>query len=108
MSGLMVLALRAISVMRCTARPGATSNQRQVSRGWGEIPWTRSLHRRPVGIAGNPGTRRCATVHGAVMAVAGELPDQPSWALALWNGLLLLALDGWDDNSIPLAWRSWR
>ena len=38
MSGLMVLALRAISVMRCTARPGATSNQRQVSRGWGEIP----------------------------------------------------------------------
>ncbi|MCY4331359.1 MAG: hypothetical protein OXC96_02385 [Cyanobacteria bacterium MAG CAR1_bin_15] len=47
-------------------------------------------------------------VHGAVMAVAGELPDQPSWALALWNGLLLLALDGWGDNSIPLAWRSWR
>jgi len=42
------------------------------------------------------------------MAVAGELPDQPSWALALWNGLLLLALDGWGDNSIPLAWRSWR
>ena len=37
------------------------------------------------------------------MAVAGELPDQPSWALALWNGLLLLALDGWGDNSIPLA-----
>ncbi|MCY4331363.1 MAG: hypothetical protein OXC96_02405 [Cyanobacteria bacterium MAG CAR1_bin_15] len=44
------------------------------------------------------------------MAVAGELPvpDQANWALALWNGLLLLALDGWDDNSIPLAWRSWR
>ena len=34
-------------------------------------------------------------VHGAVMAVAGELPDQASWALALWHGLLLLALDGW-------------
>ncbi len=33
------------------------------------------------------------------MAVAGELPDQASWALALWHGLLLLllllALDGW-------------
>ena len=44
------------------------------------------------------------------MAVAGELPvpDQANWALALWNGLLLLALDGWGDNSIPLAWRSWR
>lgn len=34
-------------------------------------------------------------VHGTVMAVAGESPDQASWALALWNGLLLLALDGW-------------
>ncbi|MCY4173646.1 MAG: glycosyltransferase family 39 protein [Cyanobacteria bacterium MAG CAR3_bin_5] len=34
-------------------------------------------------------------VHGAVMVVAGELPDQASWALALWHGLLLLALDGW-------------
>lgn len=34
-------------------------------------------------------------VHGTVMAVAGELPDQASWALALWHGLLLLALDGW-------------
>ncbi|HBP52978.1 MAG TPA: 4-amino-4-deoxy-L-arabinose transferase, partial [Synechococcus sp. UBA8638] len=34
-------------------------------------------------------------VHGVVMAVAGELPDQASWALAIWHGLLLLALDGW-------------
>ena len=34
-------------------------------------------------------------VHGAVMAVTGEEPDQASWALALWHGLLLLALDGW-------------
>ena len=34
-------------------------------------------------------------VHGTVMAVAGEGPDQASWALALWHGLLLLALDGW-------------
>ena len=34
-------------------------------------------------------------VHGTVVAVAGEGPDQASWALALWHGLLLLALDGW-------------
>ncbi|MYI87652.1 MAG: hypothetical protein F4074_03510 [Synechococcus sp. SB0672_bin_10] len=34
-------------------------------------------------------------VHGTVMAVAGEGPDQVSWALALWHGLLLLSLDGW-------------
>ena len=34
-------------------------------------------------------------VHGAVMAVAGEQPDQASWALALWHGLLLLVLDCW-------------
>ncbi|MXX09659.1 MAG: phospholipid carrier-dependent glycosyltransferase [Synechococcus sp. SB0673_bin_10] len=34
-------------------------------------------------------------VHGTVMAVAGEGPDQASWALALWHGLLLLSLDGW-------------
>lgn len=34
-------------------------------------------------------------VHGTIMAVAGESPDQASWALAFWHGLLLLALDGW-------------
>lgn len=45
-------------------------------------------------------------VHGAVMAVAGELPDQASWALALWHGLLLLALDAWARSlhSPRLAW----
>ena len=44
-------------------------------------------------------------VHGTVMAVAGESPDQASWALALWHGLLLLALDGWARqlHSPPLA-----
>ena len=45
-------------------------------------------------------------VHGTVMAVAGELPDQASWALALWHGLLLLVLDGWARqlHSPRLAW----
>ena len=45
-------------------------------------------------------------VHGTVMAVAGESPDQASWALALWHGLLLLALDGWARklHSPRLAW----
>ena len=45
-------------------------------------------------------------VHGVVMAVAGELPNQASWALATWHGLLLLALDGWARqlHSPGLAW----
>jgi 4-amino-4-deoxy-L-arabinose transferase-like glycosyltransferase len=34
-------------------------------------------------------------LNGAVMAVAGDSPDQASWALALWHGLLLLAVAGW-------------
>ena len=34
-------------------------------------------------------------VHGTVIALTGEGPDQASWALALWHGLLLLSLDGW-------------
>ena len=44
-------------------------------------------------------------VHGTVMAVAGESPDQASWALALWHGVLLLVLDGWARqlHSPPLA-----
>ncbi len=34
-------------------------------------------------------------VNGTVMAVAGQIPDQASWALALWHGLLLLAVACW-------------
>ena len=45
-------------------------------------------------------------VHGTVMAVAGEGPDQAGWALALWHGLLLLVLDRWARqlHSPGLAW----
>lgn len=34
-------------------------------------------------------------VNGTVMAVAGDGPDQASWALALWHGLLLLVVAMW-------------
>lgn len=34
-------------------------------------------------------------VNGSVMAVAGDSPDQASWALALWHGLLLLVVAAW-------------
>ena len=34
-------------------------------------------------------------VNGTVMAVAGEGPDQASWALALWFALLLMATAAW-------------
>ena len=34
-------------------------------------------------------------VNGTVMAVAGEAPDQASWALSIWHGLLLLVVACW-------------
>ncbi|MEB3266639.1 MAG: glycosyltransferase family 39 protein [Cyanobacteriota bacterium] len=34
-------------------------------------------------------------VNGSVIALAGDSPDQASWALALWHGLLLLAVAAW-------------
>jgi 4-amino-4-deoxy-L-arabinose transferase-like glycosyltransferase len=34
-------------------------------------------------------------INGAVMAVTGQAPDQASWALAGWHGLLLLAVACW-------------
>jgi 4-amino-4-deoxy-L-arabinose transferase-like glycosyltransferase len=34
-------------------------------------------------------------VNGSVIALAGDSPDQACWALALWHGLLLLAVAGW-------------
>jgi len=34
-------------------------------------------------------------VNGTVMAIAGDSPLQASWALALWHGLLLVALAWW-------------
>jgi 4-amino-4-deoxy-L-arabinose transferase-like glycosyltransferase len=34
-------------------------------------------------------------VNGTVMAVAGDAPDQASWALALWHGLLLVVVALW-------------
>ena len=34
-------------------------------------------------------------VNGSVMALAGDAPDQASWALALWHGLLLLVVACW-------------
>jgi len=34
-------------------------------------------------------------VNGTVMALAGDSPDQASWALALWHGLLLLVVACW-------------
>ena len=34
-------------------------------------------------------------VNGTVMAAAGQTPDQASWALALWHGLLLLVVALW-------------
>ncbi|MFO7630108.1 MAG: glycosyltransferase family 39 protein [Prochlorococcaceae cyanobacterium] len=34
-------------------------------------------------------------INGSVMALAGEAPDQASWALALWHGLLLAVVAAW-------------
>jgi 4-amino-4-deoxy-L-arabinose transferase-like glycosyltransferase len=34
-------------------------------------------------------------VNGTVMAVAGDAPDQASWSLSLWHGLLLLLVALW-------------
>ncbi len=34
-------------------------------------------------------------VNGSVMAVAGDSPDQASWSLALWHGLLLAVVAAW-------------
>jgi len=34
-------------------------------------------------------------VNGSVMAIAGDSPPQASWVLALWHGLLLLAVACW-------------
>jgi 4-amino-4-deoxy-L-arabinose transferase-like glycosyltransferase len=34
-------------------------------------------------------------VNGTVMAIAGDSPDQASWALALWFGLLVVAMACW-------------
>lgn len=34
-------------------------------------------------------------VNGTVMAISGQAPDQASWALALWHGLLLLVVACW-------------
>jgi 4-amino-4-deoxy-L-arabinose transferase-like glycosyltransferase len=34
-------------------------------------------------------------VNGTVMAIAGDTPQRASWALALWHGLLLVALACW-------------
>ncbi len=34
-------------------------------------------------------------VNGSVMALAGDSPDQASWSLALWNGLLLAVVAAW-------------
>jgi len=34
-------------------------------------------------------------VNGTVMAIAGDTPQQAAWALALWHGLLLVALACW-------------
>ncbi|MEB3350727.1 MAG: glycosyltransferase family 39 protein [Cyanobacteriota bacterium] len=34
-------------------------------------------------------------VNGTVIALAGEGADRASWALALWHGLLLVAVAGW-------------
>ena len=34
-------------------------------------------------------------VNGAVMAVAGDGPDQASWALAVWQALLLVVVAAW-------------
>ncbi len=34
-------------------------------------------------------------VNGTVMAITGQAPDQASWALALWHGLLLLVVACW-------------
>lgn len=34
-------------------------------------------------------------VNGSVMAVAGDNPDQASWSLALWHGLLLAVVAAW-------------
>lgn len=34
-------------------------------------------------------------VNGTVMAITGDTPQQASWALALWHGLLLLAVATW-------------
>ncbi len=34
-------------------------------------------------------------VNGSVMAVAGQTPDSANWALALWQGLLLLVVALW-------------
>ena len=34
-------------------------------------------------------------VNGTVMAIGGQAPDQASWALALWHGLLLLVVACW-------------
>ena len=34
-------------------------------------------------------------VNGSVMAIAGDTPLQASWSLALWHGLLLVAVSCW-------------
>ena len=34
-------------------------------------------------------------VNGSVMALAGDSPDQASWALAIWHGLLLAVVAAW-------------
>ncbi|MFN9644441.1 MAG: tetratricopeptide repeat protein [Cyanobacteriota bacterium] len=34
-------------------------------------------------------------VNGTVMAIAGDRPDQASWALAVWHALLLLVVAAW-------------
>lgn len=34
-------------------------------------------------------------VNGSVMALAGDSPDQASWSLALWHGLLLAVVAAW-------------
>ena len=34
-------------------------------------------------------------VNGTVIALAGDSPDQASWALALWHALLLLVVACW-------------
>jgi 4-amino-4-deoxy-L-arabinose transferase-like glycosyltransferase len=34
-------------------------------------------------------------VNGTVMAIAGDLPDQASWALAVWQALLLVVVAAW-------------
>jgi 4-amino-4-deoxy-L-arabinose transferase-like glycosyltransferase len=42
-------------------------------------------------------------VNGSVMAIAGDQPDQASWALALWHALLLVVVAAWGRQLLGQA-----